>query len=291
MASMIDPGSHGPEMRERSPGGGNPRFPDGWRDSDNVIHLIEDRIIPQLLVAHSRERAAYAEEAHYELTAEDVDAFATMTLAVEADELLRHVEAFMERGASPDAIFIDLLAPTARRLGAYWEEDRCDFVEVTMGLWRLQELMREVASHIPTVTAGITAQKSALFAPYPGDQHSFGTLMVEEFFARAGWETALLIEPGRPALLDRLTRQRFDIVGLTISNDCESQTLEKLIKGMRSISKNPNIRVLIGGRVVNESPEIAEQSGADGTATNAKIALDLAEELVDAYLSQEVAIT
>ena len=44
---------------------------------------------------------------------------------------------------------VDLLAPAARLLGEYWEDDRCDFVDVTMGLWRLQEVVHEIAARAP----------------------------------------------------------------------------------------------------------------------------------------------
>jgi hypothetical protein len=63
-------------------------------------------------------------------------------------------------------VFIDLLAPSARRLGQHWEDDDCDFVDVTMGLWRLQEVMREVTMRFRR-RARAARPRAALFAP-PG---------------------------------------------------------------------------------------------------------------------------
>jgi hypothetical protein len=80
--------------------------------------------------------------------------FASLPLELEADELLVLVEGILARGASVESVFIDLLAPSARRLGQHWEDDDCDFVDVTMGLWRLQEVMREVTLRFPPPRAG-----------------------------------------------------------------------------------------------------------------------------------------
>lgn len=243
--------------------------------------LVQAEIIPRLLVAHRRPAPpTEMVGSSTAIEAADADRFAPLALTLEADELLEEVERFLARGVPVEAILVDLLAPSARRLGQFWEEDDCDFVDVTMGLWRLQEVMREIAARMPGVRQVLAAPRSALFSPMPGEQHSFGTLMVEEVFARAGWETEVLIEPKRQELLRVLATRNFDLAGLTVSCDSPSGPLSELITAMRSVSKNPVIQILIGGRVVNADPELAARAGADGTAQDARSALALAEAKV-----------
>lgn len=186
----------------------------------------------------------------------------------------------MKHGYGIQAIFLDLLAPAARKLGALWEEDRCDFVEVTMGLWRLQEVMREIASRAPPIERSLRGPARALFSPMPGDQHGFGALMIDEVFARAGWESEALIDPQRRELLTVISQKSFDLVGLTITSDSPSSALQSLIRAIRTVSANPAARVMIGGRMVNAHPEIAEEVGADGTAKDAFEALGVAEQMI-----------
>jgi methanogenic corrinoid protein MtbC1 len=214
------------------------------------------------------------------MTAEEVQAFAPLPITLEADELLARVDAFLARGVTVESIFVDLLAPSARKIGQFWEDDVCDFVDVTMGLWRLQEVMREVAMRVPAVTQALCEPRTALFSPFPGEQHSFGALMVEEMFSRAGWESEALIEPQRQELLRVIGKRNFDLLGLTISKDCPSRALSDLINSARSVSKNPAIQIFIGGRVVNANPGLASEVGADGTAPDARSALALAERKV-----------
>jgi methanogenic corrinoid protein MtbC1 len=149
-----------------------------------------------------------------------------------------------------------------------------------MGLWRLQEVMREIAARSPADLGGLAMPRSALFSPMPGDHHNFGTLMIEEVFSRGGWQSEALVKPERRELLDRLARQPFDLVGLTLARDCPSAALGNLIKAVRNVSANPNIIVLVGGRMINENPDIAVEVGADGTGSDALAALELADSLV-----------
>ena len=156
----------------------------------------------------------------------------------------------------------------------------CDFIDVTMGLWRLQEVMREIAARSPADLPSLNVPRSALFSPMPGDHHNFGTMMIEEVFSRAGWQSEALVKPDRRDLLDRLSQRPFNLVGLTLARDCPSETLSNLIKAMRSASANPNIAVLVGGRMINENPGMVQDVGADGTGVDALAALEMAEGLV-----------
>ena len=249
-------------------------------DARELADIVEHHMIPRLMLAHSREKASPITGDLGPLSPIFADEFAINLLDWDADRALRKVEDLVKRGYGIQAIFLDLLAPAARKLGALWEEDRCDFVEVTMGLWRLQEVMREIASRAPPIERSLNGPARALFSPMPGDQHGFGALMIDEVFARAGWESEALSDPQRRELLTVISQKSFDLVGLTITSDSPSSALQSLIRAIRTVSANPAARIMIGGRMVNANPEIAEEVGADGTATDAFEALGVAEQMI-----------
>lgn len=248
--------------------------------------LVEGEIIPRLLMAHRDDclRAALClpdkAAPGCAIDCGEAARFAVLPLRLEADELLAEVETFLERGVPVRTILVDLLAPSARRLGELWEDDACDFVDVTMGLWRLQEVMRIVALRSPPVIRAVESTPTALFAPMPGDQHSFGALMVEEIFARAGWQSEVLFEPKRQDVLAIVGQRAFDLVGLTVTNDCPSGVIADLVSAVRTVSRNPAVRLFVGGRAINANPDLASRVGADGTASDASSALALAERMI-----------
>lgn len=255
---------------------------------DSVNTIIESEIIPRLLMAHSSGDGGARAMRSRAINPEDASRFALLPLRLEAAALLEEVDAFIADGASVETICLDLLAPAARRLGEMWESDECDFLDVTMGLWRLQEVMREIAVRSPSEHGRLAMSPTVLFSPMPGDHHNFGTLMIDEVFSRDGWKSEALVKPERRELLDRLARQPFDLVGLTLARDCPSAALRNLIKAMRSVSANPHIFVLVGGRMINENPGVAMEVGADGTGADALAALELANALVKVSATRDL---
>lgn len=245
-----------------------------------ISAIIEGEIVPRLLMSHERGDARPGSRKCRPLTAEEAARIALLSLRLEAASLLDQVEALMAEGSSVESICLDLLAPAARMLGEMWDRDECDFIDVTMGLWRLQEVMREIVARSPAQRSRPDVPRSALFAPMPGNHHNFGALMLEEVFARAGWQCESLARPCRRELLDRLAQRPFDVVGLTLKRACPSAALANLIRAIRNASANPKIVVLVGGRMVNENPGLVQEVGADGAGVDALAALDLAESLV-----------
>ncbi len=254
--------------------------------ASSLVRLVEGEVIPRLI---ARRPSKSAPAVPGPITAQDVDEIATLAVDHEAYHLLDRIEALLSRGLSAETLLIDLLAPAARRLGAQWEDDSRDFVEVTMGLWRLQEAVHEIARRDGCAGRDARAMRSALFTAMPGDQHGFGALVVEEVFARDGWATERLCEPSLSDLYQRLDDTWFDVVGLTVSCDCHSGALPSVVKAIRSVSRNSQVIVLVGGPVFVADPELAARIGADGTAADARGAAVLANRLMHALQGERAA--
>ena len=212
---------------------------------------------------------------------ETVESFVRNALEGETADLAALVDSQLESGVPLETVFVELLAPAARRIGEFWDDDSAEFVDVTMALWRLQELLHEVAWRTPAIAKYAAGDRFALFAPFPGDQHSFGTAMIAETFARAGWATELMTGASRGDLLGALGSNHFDLIALTVSCDCNIDALSSLVRAVRSVSHNPQALVMLGGRALAANPGLAEAAGADATAGTAIDALQIAGEFLD----------
>lgn len=279
-----------------------PAFDDRRRGGDEVdlSCLIENLVIPKLIANRpdGTPNRSSAARPSLSLVAQvsgddsslkqpafseaDILEFARLSLRDSPGEMLNFVDAHLAKGRSVETIYVELLAPAARKLGSDWEEDSQDFVDVTMGLWRIQEILRELSSRVPPTPRGFAHQRSALFSTLPGEQHSFGTLMIAECFERAGWHTEVLIEPTQSELNAKCAGQHFDLVGLTVSRDCPTAKLRGVVSSIKTIGHNAETRILLGGRFINEHPGLVRECGADGTASDALSAVSLADQLVPA---------
>ncbi|HEV7233107.1 MAG TPA: cobalamin B12-binding domain-containing protein [Sphingorhabdus sp.] len=258
-------------------------------DSKNLSLLLENLVIPRLIADRDNGTEiappiapAFGVAA---ISNADVEEFTRLSLEADTHELLEFADRCLETGASVETVYVELLAPAARRLGEFWEDDSQDFVAVTMGLWRIQETLRELTLRIPPKSRYGQGQRCALFSPMPGEQHSFGTLMVAECFERAGWDTDVLIEPTQSELTAKFANRHYDLIGLTVSCDCSTGALSSLVNTIKAVSANPHIRIMMGGRVVNDRPSLVVECGADATAIDARAAVELADRLVPAKVS------
>lgn len=250
--------------------------PSAW-----LIHAIETEIIPRLMLAH-REPAlrATAREAHKGPGPDEVAVLAALVLKREPGESAAYVDRMRKEGTALEQIYLDLLAPTARRLGELWESDDCAFTDVTVGLWRLQQVMYELSPDFHRERAPGSRSRRALLAPAPGSQHTFGLFMVAEFFRRAGWQVMGKPDVNLPDLLSVARNEWFDVVGLSVGTEVHIEGLTSVILDLRKTSVNPQLAVLVGGPVFTAQPELFARVGADATAADAPNAVARAESLM-----------
>ena len=249
---------------------------------DPVNAALEGEIIPRLMARQIVGGSLGPKEERIEIGALDTQKFLGLPIAGEAPDIMKEVDRFLDQGLRVEDVYLDLLEPAARHLGELWCRDECDFVDVTMGLWRLQEVMREISLRSPPQSARPDAARGAVFCPIPGDVHSFGAQMIEDVFARAGWRSEVLLKPQRRELLDYVSNTPLDLVGLTVSRRSPISALASLVTAIRSVSPNPKLAVLVGGHMINQNPTLVADIGADGTGVDARAALATAERLIPA---------
>jgi methanogenic corrinoid protein MtbC1 len=185
-----------------------------------------------------------------------------------------------DQGLSLEDLCQRLLAPAARHMGEMWDQDLCHFADVTLGLWRLQQVLREFSEECPPEAPPRTRSLTALLLAAPGEQHTFGLSMVMEFFRRSGWD----ICGGPPVLIaelaDTVRESWFDIVGFSVSSDKSLEALAAGIREVRLVSRNRFVGVMVGGKLFADRPELAERVGADVIAMDGHLAPFQAEQLV-----------
>lgn len=211
----------------------------------------------------------------------ELDGFVANLLAAGDGGWAAQVAALRERGVAVESIYLDLLAPAARRLGEMWEDDRVMFSDVTVGLGRLHRIMRGLSSALVHDLPVSAESRRVLLLPAPGEQHTFGLSLVAEFFRRAGWEVVCELDGRAVDPVRRVRREWFDAVGISIGVDSRLEWLRNGITTIRRASRNRTLAVLVGGPVFALHPERAADVGADACVPDAREAPSLAATLVE----------
>ena len=121
--------------------------------------------------------------------------------------------------------------------------------------------------------------KTVMVAVAPGDAHYLAARYLANLFEQRGWRTIHLAGALPPAEL-ALGVEAFDAdllaLSLTVSTRL-SATIEAVRQARR---QRPQLKVLVGGRVLRRSPGICDKLGADACVGDPAEALDVAARLV-----------
>lgn len=248
-----------------------------------LAKAVEYEIIPRLMLAHRVERDAVTHPLSngVHVSPEDVVPFAELVLHGDDTDLRGFVAALRDRGVPIESVFLDLLAPVARHLGDLWDRDLCSFTEVTVGLGRLQQLLRENSAAFAQFTNEENSDNArrVLLMPCPGEQHTFGLSLVGEFFHRAGWEvvTSFVASDGAPGMVQK---DWFDLVGFSLGCETGIERLSETMEQVRRKSLNPGVSIIAGGAIFGLHPEFGSRLPVDAIITDGAAAPALAAKLI-----------
>jgi methanogenic corrinoid protein MtbC1 len=255
-----------------------PRAANPWRARlERVIHR---EVLPRLMLSLGAQGALEKAQDQQDgaSLALWLDDFVHVLLKPDPDESLAFVEKMRTEGGANHAIFLDLLAPAAKRLGNLWESDDCDFMEVAVGVQRLQRILRVLSPIMSGGEGGDGGRNRVLLLPAPGETHLFGIAIVEKFFQDAGWDVT---QSNEHDFLEKLSASWFDVVGFSMSYTRNRERLQNAVAAARRRSANPDLRVLVGGPAFLDNPELVRLVGADAMAMDAPSAVVSAVNLIN----------
>ncbi|MEM6511515.1 MAG: cobalamin B12-binding domain-containing protein [Pseudomonadota bacterium] len=235
--------------------------------------IIEGDIIPRLMLAFDSPRTASLDPKTVERLRDSVDEFVHLLIAHDASVATRYIGMLRADGTPLSALYLDLLAPAARRLGKLWEDDECSFTDVTVGVCRMHQVLLEFSRCFDATTGGDDPGRRTLIIPVPGEQHTFGIFMVIEFLRRAGWNCFSGTPGNASEFQEIIDSQAFDVIGLSISAERNIDTAQDLVNKVRDSQRNADTTIVIGGRLANENPDLADTIGADATASSGEDAV------------------
>jgi methanogenic corrinoid protein MtbC1 len=251
---------------------------------ERLERTIQNELVPRLMTSHrvgpmSPDMAAAAARA---LSDTDVVAFVSAVRSADDARGAQFIRDVLDEGASVEAVYLDLLAPSARRLGTMWDNDECDFVEVTVALGRMQRLLRDLSQVFLAESGHAEPVGNILLTCVPGEQHTLGIIMVGEFLLRDGWRVLVGAPWTESDLLSMVTTEWYDVIGFSVGTESRLNVLRRDIRRLKSASRNPNVQIMVGGQLFSEDPTMAEQIGANAIASDARGAPVIARSLLAA---------
>lgn len=263
-------------------GASNTRWANSAERLASLVSTIEGEVIPRLVLAHRNGALPPLPLGPRPMLpdANAVAEFAQLAIGQDAAFLAAHIQKMRARGLTIESLYLNLLAPTARHLGAMWDDDLCDFATVTMALWRLQQVVRNLSSSFVGEAEAAGESQRAIFVSMPGEQHTFGLFLVAEFFRRAGWDVHDGPMRTRDELVKVIRDEPFAVAGLSLARESRISELTELIAAVRKASRNRSIKIMVGGPVFVDRPELVRRVGGDATASDGHTAVKMAQDML-----------
>ena len=175
----------------------------------------------------------------------------------------------IEQGWNLFHLYLHVLAPAQVEIGEMWHRREINVAQEHLASEITDRLMDTLSRHF---SWNRYLHRHAVLSTVERETHHLGIKMVADFLRVEGWNVKFLGSniPGY-ALADYAFSRNVDLVGLSITMEAHFEQARDTVQALRK--RSPQIKVLVGGRALNEQPEYIPWLEADGYAKDAQGAI------------------
>ncbi len=184
-----------------------------------------------------------------------------------------------EHVSGPDDLpdfYLQVIQPAMYEVGRLWE-----FGEISVAQEHLSSAIvaRVMAALSPRFTPKGTPKGKAVVTSAPNEFHSLGGWMVSDLLEMDGWEVRYL-GPNTPKeeLVKLIKQIQPHLLSISIVMPFNLDRTQETIETIRRDPELQSTRIMVGGLVFQNAPELWKRLGADGYAPNAREAVALARQ-------------
>lgn len=193
--------------------------------------------------------------------------------------LLAFLEHELPQGR-PRYVQVLFLETTARLLGRDWIDDSCDFIDVTIGAARLQELATCLSSSYHEARSGHTAPNALILTPH-GEQHTLMPHLIGVLFESLGWSSQILeSDATRSDLLPRAVSVA-DVACIGWSNTRLVTEFKLLVQDVRKLRDTRKLPLIVGGAAALDSIDFLVGLGIDCICDSVYSAVKICDSYIE----------
>jgi corrinoid protein of di/trimethylamine methyltransferase len=193
------------------------------------------------------------------------------------EEIKGHIRELLDRKVNPQEILNRGLLAAMESIGQEFKNGRLFVPEVLLAARAMNAGLAMLEPHLSS--SGRQARGKALIGTVQGDLHDIGKNMVIIMLRGVGFDVVDLgINVSADDFVGKVSKEKPHILGLSALLTTTMPQMKRVIEGLAKAGLRDKVRVLVGGAPV--SPTFARQIGADGYASDAGEAVEVAKKLV-----------
>jgi 5-methyltetrahydrofolate--homocysteine methyltransferase len=210
---------------------------------------------------------------------EILEQIATVVIEGDLDEIVDLTEDALDDGLTAQEILDSGLMAGMDHVGVEFKAGNMFVPEVLRSARTMQMAMDIIKPLL--AESGVEMVGKVLLGTVKGDLHDIGKNLVGMMCEGAGFEVKDIGKDVAPeAFIEAIKDFEPDIVGMSALLTTTMRVMEHTIKALEEAGLRDRVKVMIGGAPVTQA--FADQIGADGYASNAASAADLAKKFVGA---------
>jgi methanogenic corrinoid protein MtbC1 len=146
--------------------------------------------------------------------------------------------------------------------------------DTVYAFWTMERLLSRLESQRSSQTSPRRATWGRiLLSAAPDTQHVFGLSVVGDSFRAAGWDTQIFTSDRPDSIVQAAMDSFTDFIGLSVGYDEGLMDLGQFISLLRQKSRNPSVKIILGGNVFSSPSTQYDWLGADYVALSVEDAL------------------
>jgi MerR family transcriptional regulator, light-induced transcriptional regulator len=174
------------------------------------------------------------------------------------------------------SFYLQVMQPGMYEIGRMWEKGDVSVAEEHLASAVVSRVMASLYTGVASSekTKGICIVTAA-----PNEYHEIGARMVADLLEQDGWDVHYLGSNAEPASVVSFVREKRPLfVALSSALPFTLEGTGRIIYMLRNDPETSEVKVMTGGQVFSNSPDLWKKLGADGYARDAAEAVKLAEE-------------
>jgi len=186
-------------------------------------------------------------------------------------EIVTHA---IRTGIPTERIVDHIIPEVARNLGDAWCVDQISFADVTIGVARLQAMLRDVEPATRSDLCEHAESSTVLLAVAETTHHTLGAMVLAIQLRRVGLSVRLLLGATQQLVRQTCSATDYDAVFISANISDSLENLRRIVDSTkRDIGHTPP--VVVGGSLLETQPDIVALTGADYAAKTADEAIAL----------------
>jgi len=171
--------------------------------------------------------------------------------------------------------FEEVIKPTMYKIGELWEEGEISTAEEHLASSIVSRIITSLYSRFISLD---NDKGKAVISAIANEYHEIGSRIISDSLEMSGWDVEHLgADTPIEELIEFLSKKEPFLIGLSAALPFNIDNLIRTIEKLKKDEKLEDIKVLVGGKVFNDNPEIWKKTGADAWAKNGREAAEIAE--------------